>query len=206
MEYLSSVVKWMLQNEWLRFDIAAAAVISFLVFFGLVWVLTRLERVLPWLPKPLYLAAPILLLELFTIPSVPRYVFEWEALDEVGKPWVRIIDRQTRSHLIEPATWIRPPLDSITGVAPLLGSMNGLYRQVTFKHGADPSGALIEPECRHHTITYAYPDTEGIFRSLPPRDMTEADQQLYCKSDWTAERNAMRQQMLGAEAGSASEQ
>jgi hypothetical protein len=57
---------------------------------------------------------------------------------------------------------------------------------------------LSEPDCSGHTIRYSDPDVEGVFRykSLERQAMNEQEMTIYCESNWTKEKEALRAEIL----------
>ena len=56
---------------------------------------------------------------------------------------------------------------------------------------------MAEPDCADMTITRARPDNKGVFRytASSPERMTEEEIALYCKYDWSMEKEALRKEM-----------
>ncbi len=110
------------------------------------------------------IAVPIFLICLFTLPSIPRYQFEREALSKIeGKDWIRVIDKTKWGSLTEPLTFIKAPVGSIFIVMPN-SPIEGGFREVLMRYKEKPRVRMSDPDCTDHTILYSEPDSNGVFR------------------------------------------
>jgi len=104
-EIVASIAKWLFFDSIIGILVIAAA-----VYF----VATGIKRFIDNFPNPGVLAALVFIAGIFTLPSIPRYQFEKEALSQTdGKEWIRIINKTNLGSLIEPLTWFRAPVGSI---------------------------------------------------------------------------------------------
>lgn len=160
--------------------------------------LRALRKPFPRLPEPAFIAVPVFLIGLFTVPSLPRYQFERDTLAKIeGKGWIRVVNRTNWGSLTEPLTWFRAPLGSITIVMPN-SPIEGGFRQVTMRYEEAPAVAIVEPDCTTSTILYSRPDQAGVFRyaTAAPVKMRDEEKKWYCQYDWSMEKEALRSEAL----------
>lgn len=192
MAMITSAMKWLIFDT--VYGIAAVAAIAYVV-------LKVAQKMIPKLPEPAYLVVPIFIIGLFTIPSIPRYQFEDDVLSLIEeKQWMRVVTTTKRGSLTEPLTWFRAPIESFTIIMP--GSYSpvvvGEYREVIMRFHEKQIVSIVEPFCDDHTIIYAQPDSEGIFRltTKEAKKMNEQEKQWYCEYDWSKENEALRKERL----------
>lgn len=181
--------------KWLFFDtiygiIAVAATVYFLAKVA--------KKTIPVIPNPAIIAVPIFIIGIFTLPSIPRYQFEREALSKIeGKDWIRVINKTKWGSLTEPLTFIKAPIGSIFIVMPS-SPIEGGFREVLMRYKEKIRVRRSLPDCTDNTIMYTVPDSNGVFRytSDYPKPMSEEELKMYCKDDWTKEKEALRVEML----------
>src|SRR2546426_7569267 len=102
MNLLASVLTWLFVKT-----IYGVVGVAALVYVAL----RALRKTFPRLPEPAFIAAPLFLIGLFTLPSLSRYQFELDTLAKIeGKGWIRVVNRAKWGSLTEPLTWFRAPL------------------------------------------------------------------------------------------------
>ena len=189
-EIVASIAKWLFFDSIIGILVIAAA-----VYF----VATGIKRFIDNFPNPGVLAALVFIAGIFTLPSIPRYQFEKEALSQTdGKEWIRIINKTNLGSLIEPLTWFRAPVGSIFMVMPNDPIEENRYREVLLRYKEEPRIWMADPNCQERTIMRAEPDSKGIFRyiSAKPEPMTEQEINIYCEHDWSKETEALRVEAL----------
>jgi hypothetical protein len=162
-------------------------------------VVVAVRRVIPKFPQPVFIAAPVFLVGLFTLPSLPRDEFERDALAKFeGKAWVRVVNTMRVGSATEPLTWLRTPVGSITIIMPHSAIEEGVFRQVTMRYEQEPTMLIVEPDCSASLIIYASPGAKGTVRytSASPSKMSATEKTWYCGHDWSKEREALRQETL----------
>lgn len=166
---------------------------------ALVYVLLReLRKRLPKLPEPMYIAGPVFLIGLVVLPSIPRYKFERDALANIeGKDWMRVVSQARVGDVLEPLTWVKTPVGSITVVMPE-PPVEGAFRQITLAYEQEPIISTVGVDCADSTIYYARPDKAGVFRYTTPYPVKMNPQQRawYCEHDWAREKEAFRTEYL----------
>jgi hypothetical protein len=189
MDALASVVTWLFAKT--IYGVAAVAALVYLA-------LRALRKTFPSLPQPAFLAVPVFVIGILTLPSVPRYQFERETLARIeGKGWIRIVNRTNWGSLTEPLTWLRAPLGSITIVMPN-SPIEGGFRQVTMRYEETPVVSIVEPDCADSTISRSRPDQAGVFRytTATPEKMRDEERKWYCEHDWSTEKETLRKELL----------
>lgn len=189
MELLASVLSWVfVKTIYGVVGIAAAVYVVLIV----------LKKAFPRLPEPAFIAVPVFLIGLFTVPSLPRYQFERDVMAKIeGKDWVRVVNKTHWGSLTEPLTWLRTPVGSVTIIMPN-SPIEGGFRQVTMRYEEETRVSMVYPDCSTLTILYSRPDKEGVFRytSNAPAKMSDEEQRWYCQYDWSKEREALRKEAL----------
>lgn len=155
MEIITSIEKWLFVESIYGIVVIAAAV--YFIALGI-------KKIIPKSPNPGVLAAIAFVIALFTLPSLPRYQFESEALSQIeGKEWIRIINKTKWGSLTEPLTWFHAPVGSIFMVMPN-SPIEGGYREVLLRYEEKPRITMSDPDCSEKTIHYSEPNSEGVFR------------------------------------------
>jgi hypothetical protein len=160
--------------------------------------LRALRKLFPRLPEPAFIAAPVSLIGIFTLPSLPRYQFERDTLANIeGRGWIRVVNRIDWGSLTEPLTWFRAPLGSTTIVMPN-SPIDGGFTQVTMRYEEAPAVAIVNPDCTTSTILYSRPDQAGVFRytTAAPVKMRDEERKWYCQYDWSTEKEAWHSESL----------
>lgn len=188
MEIITSIVNWIFSGSIYGVAIIAGAV----YLLGLAF-----KRVIPKVPDPAIFGGLAFVIALLTLPSIPRYQFERQALSLIqGKGWIRVMNKTTWGSMTEPLTWFNAPIGSMYIVMPN-NPIEGGFREVLMRYEEEPQVAMIDPDCADMTIMRSRPDTEGVFRytSKSPEDMTEKEISLYCEYNWAEEKTALREEM-----------
>jgi hypothetical protein len=181
--------------QWLFFDsiygIGILAGIIYLAALGI-------KKSFPKTPNPVAFAVVAFFILLFTLPSLPRYKFESESLSHIeGKEWIRVVNKTKWGSWHEPLTWFNAPVGSIFMVMPNT-PIEGGFREVLLRFEEKPRITMSRPNCTNNTISYMAPDSEGLFRytSEKPQSMNEQEVSIYCKYDWSKEKEALRQESM----------
>jgi hypothetical protein len=189
MEIITSTIKWIFIDS--IYGIAIIAAIAYFLAFGI-------KKIIPKFPKPEFFAGFIFFIALFTIPSIPRYQFEKNALAQIdGKPWIRVINKTKWGDITEPLTWFNAPVGSIFIVMPNDISIGG-FREVLMQYDKEPKVSMSDPDCTDNTIFHSVPDSEGTFRytSNEAKQMTEKEIKMYCEYNWSLEKQALATEIL----------
>ncbi len=160
-------------------------------------VLRALRRRFPHVPAPLVIAAPVFIVGLLTLPSLPRYQCERDTMSQIrGKDWIRVVSATKLGDVTEPLTWIWPPVGSVTLVMPNDPIEADTFRLMIIRYWDKPTVSIVEPDCTALSVTYSRPDSEGVFRIHPRQKMGDRERQWYCEYDWSRQREALRQEAL----------
>jgi len=190
MEIVTSIAKWLVFDSIIGILIVAAA-----VYF----VAAGIKRFVTKFPNPGVLAALVFFAGIFTVPSVPRYQFEKEALSQIeGKEWIGVINKTNWGSLMEPLTWFRAPVGSIFMVMPNSPIEEDRYREILLRYKKEPRIRISDTDCQERTIMYSEPDNEGVYRhtSEKAQPMTKQEINIYCEHDWSKEKEALRAEAL----------
>lgn len=189
MEIISSIARWLFVESIYGIVVVAAAV--YLTALGI-------KKVIPKLPNPFALAAIAFVVAICTVPSLPRYQFEDEALSQIeGREWVRVINKTNWGSLTEPLTWFHAPVGSVFMVMPNTQTEGG-FREVLLRYQEQPQIRMSDPDCSGKTILYSEADNAGVFREISKRSqpMSEQEYSIYCEYDWSKEKEALRVETL----------
>jgi hypothetical protein len=146
----------------------------------------------------MYVVAPVFLIGLFTVPSLPRYQFERDTLEQLnGKDWIRVVNTTRWGDVLEPLTWVKTPIGSVTMLMPEAPDVGG-FREIVVQYEKKPVVSLVEADCARSTIIYARPGKDNVFRytTPSPTQMTPREKSWFCDYDWTREREAFRTEYL----------
>lgn len=194
MGVLTSLLSWLLVHT--IYGIAAVA--------GLLYVVLRaLKRRFPRFPEPMYVVAPVFLVGIFVLPSIPRYQFERETLAQIeGEGWIRVVNQTRWGAVTEPLTWVKTPIGSVTILMPE-PPVEGSFRQVIMQYEKKPLVSNVEADCELSEIIYARPDKDGVFRYTTPSPvrMTPLEKSWFCDYDWTQEKEAFHTEYLRQASG-----
>ena len=186
---LFSVLSWVMTNS--IYGIGGIAVVIYIF-------LSALKKKFPKLPEPAYIAVPVFLIGLFTLPSLPRYQFEYDVMSKIeGKDWIRVVNKTEWGSLTEPLTWVKAPIGSVTVVMPN-SPIEGGFREVLLRYEEKEIVSIVEPDCNNLKILYALPDKEGVFRYTTNSSVQMSGEQKtwYCEYDWSKENQALRREAL----------
>jgi len=189
MEMLTSALNWLFIKT--IYGIAGIAVVIYVI-------MSALKKTIPKLPDPVFIAIPVFLIGLFTVPSIPRYRFEDDVMSKIeGKDWIRVVNKRKIGPLTEPLTLIKTPVGSVTIIIPN-SPVEGGYREVVMRYKEEPIVSMVEPYCNDFTIIYAQPSKGGVFRYLTkyPNKMNDEERKWYCDYDWSKEKEALRRETL----------
>ena len=184
---MGAVLKWIFIDT--IYGVAAISSLTYAIFWAI-------KQVAPKAPSPIIVASAIGFLGLLIVPSLPRYLFQRDLLSQLEEqPWIRLTQQTRWGDLTEPLTWIWTPISAATLVMPNEPTIGGFTR-VTARYGEKPIVEMADPDCDDFTIEYAAPDREGFFRIGESKPITDQERQTYCFDDWTAEREALRTEIL----------
>ena len=183
MEMLISILSWLLTHT--IFGIAGIAVVIYLAT-------SALKKVLPKIPEPTYIVVAVVLVGLFTLPSLPRYRFEDEVMSKIkGKDWIRVVNKTQWGDLTEPLTWFKAPVGSVTIIMPNT-PIEGGFREIIMRYDEKEIVSMVEPDCTNLKISYSQPDNKGVFRYITfSVKMNDEQKKWYCEYDWSKETEAM---------------
>lgn len=188
METISSILKWLFFDS--VYGIGLIAMIIYLL-------MTRIKKIIPRLPSPLLVSTLIVVIGLFTVPSIPRYQFSQKTLSSIdGKPWIKIIHRANWGSIIEPLTWFNAPLGSIFIAMPYdpvsMGSFD-FFQEVLVQYKEEDQIRVIERFCTENKIQIYKYDEKGTLRfaTNKAQKMTKEEKERYCEYDWSKERSAL---------------
>ncbi len=180
--------------KWLFFESVYGLMLIVAVTFGLAFVV---KSFIPKSPNPWTIAIIVFFVGLFTVPSIPRYQFSNETLNNIdGKEWIRIINKENWGSVTEPLTWFNPPLGSIFIAMPYdpvtMGSFD-YFQEVLIQYEEEDKLRIIQRFCTDNKIQiYKYDDKGTLrFATNMPQKMTEDERKRYCEYDWSKERDAI---------------
>lgn len=165
---------------------------------ALFYLLILAKAHVPFIPNPVVIVGPLLLLGLVTVPSIPRYQFESKVTKTIsGVDWIRILNSTRVGSLIEPLTWFDAPMGSITIAQPEAPTVGG-FRVINFRYNEETTVRNAEPECANSTIRWSSPDKTGTLRYTTPdaQKMSPIETMWFCSDDWAKERNALYQEVM----------
>jgi len=193
-------------GQWILFrTIGGPALVSGVIFV----IATAIKRIWPRAPNPMGPALLAFVVGIATLPSVPRYQFEWELRKVASLPWVRVENEAYWGDMTEPLTLFWTPVGAATLVMPeALPSRSG-FRQLILRYDEKPDESLIEPYCDNFTVHRFRTDGSGPprldlwgrqygnfrYTTKEPQPMDKWERQVYC-SDWTKEKQALRVELL----------
>jgi hypothetical protein len=146
-------------------SLAQSAILSVYGIVGLAallyWALNVSKRRLTWIPNPTYVAVPLALVAIMTVPSVPRYRFESDGLAKIeSSPWIRVVDKAKWGSLTEPLTLLSTPIGFFHLAMPDPQEA-GTFREIFLRYSENPRIVISEPDCDDGTILRAEPDGAG---------------------------------------------
>ena len=159
-----------------------------------------IRKIFPKFPKPETMMGLAFLIGLLTIPSIPKYSFENDTFAKLeGMTWVKIVNENYESSILDPVTWFKKPLNSIYFVQPanpLLGHTG--YQEIFLKYGEEDEVHFADPNCEDKTVHYSTPDSKGVVRYVSPLpgEMEDHHFSLYCEHDWSVNEEKLRQFLL----------
>lgn len=184
MKMIASILEWLFFET--IYGIGLIGVVVYAIFWGV-------RCVVPKAPNPAFIAAPVALIGLLIIPSIPRYLFEEKAFVQIDtSPWARLVDQAKWGDITEPLTLIKTPVGFVKMVMPN-GPTIGGFKEVVLRYGEDPIISIIDPDCADFTYSMSQPDAQGNFRVVTTEHeaMTDQQREVYCEYDWTKERQAL---------------
>lgn len=132
---------------------------------------------------------------LLTIPSLPRYQFQWDTEAKLTTTkHIRVIDRTRIGSLTEPLTLFATPVGKYRLVQPDPIVIND-FSEIMLAYDVDPSTKDITVFCDDREMMIYESDPEGIMRAIS-KDwiaMTNGDYKSYCETNWETERQALRE-------------
>ena len=155
------------------------------------------RKLVPAFPNPFAVATLAFVVGACTLPSIPRYRFESQALAEIsGKPWIRVINQTKWGSFTEPLTFFKAPIGSMLVVMPN-SPIEGGYREILMRYEEETRVSMTEPDCTDKTIFRSEPDKNGVFRytTLQAQPMTKSELSIYCEYDWSKETEALKAEM-----------
>jgi hypothetical protein len=187
--WLTSLLTWLLVHT----------IYGVLAVAGLLYVALReAKRRFPRFPEPLYIVGPLFLIGVVVVPSIPRYQFEKQTLAQIeGKGWIRVVNQTRIGDVLEPLTWVKTPVGSVTIIMPEPPTEDQ-FRLVVMQYGKEPRVSMADPDCARSKIIYAEPGKDRVFRytTQSPVQMSPVERSWFCDYDWTREKEAFRTEYL----------
>jgi len=182
--------------EWFLTQSIYGIAILILPIYGIAYLL---KKFFPRFPSPFAVAAVCFVLLIATVPSYPRYKFEKQILSILEEsPHVKIIAKANYGDITEPLTWFRTPLGFVHLVAPNSLIDGGGFRRTIMRYDEEPKVTIEDPDCKNLTIMVSATDSKGVFRNTTKNysPMSKEDKNLFCDTDWSAERKKLRELIL----------
>lgn len=157
-------------------------------------VATLLKKVVPRSPSPTIVAALAFGVLLASVPSYPRFKFERDTLAVLkSSPQTKVVATTQWGDLAEPLTWFGAPIGSFHTVTPAHPLQGGGFHRVILRYGEPPLITLEDPDCEDNTKLVSAPGRDGFmhYTTKEPLPMSSEDIELFCKADWTREREAV---------------
>ena len=168
------------------YGVAALAALLYALAFAL-------KKAVPKAPDPFAVAAIGFVLLLATVPSYPRFKFERDVLAMLEQsPHMKVVATTRNGDLLEPITWFHAPTGFVHAVGPN-SPIEGGYRRIILRYDEDPVVTFEDPDCENFTNWVSAPDPVGTVRytTRTPEPLSQADRELFCEMDWTAEQEAL---------------
>jgi hypothetical protein len=159
-----------------------------LLMFGIHRVMPKFRWAVP--------AGIFALLVLLTLPSYPRFKFEWKTNQDVAaRPEFKVINATGWGDLTKPLTWFHAPKGSYWIAAPdPMNRIEGMtsFRSVFMRFEEEPLVAMHDVDCDDNEIHTSRPDDKGVMRYSKPQPdkMSPDERKAFCELDWTAETKA----------------
>ena len=161
----------------------------YLIFFGLKKIFNRM-------PDPLMFVMLAFFIGIFTIPSIPRYLFENETLSQYRDAGeFKLVDKANWGALIEPITLIKTPIGFFHFVSPISQPILGYdkdrarneFRSHIYRYDEEPVYQIIDADCSDNTISISEP-VDGDFRYIIwDEEMVDHQKRTYCETDYEAQ-------------------
>lgn len=184
--------------EYILFDSVYGSILVAAIAFG---AMRLVATKLPIGENLIYGAAfLVFLLAVVTLPSYPSYQFAREVEEQSSDaPHMRKIEeKQSSRHLTRPLTLFFPPTIYFRYVGPRGPLEPDSFLDVHWAYGHEPLQIIYEVFCDEKELWASVPDSEGVFRMVTEYavPMKDEDHELFCQSDWSVEKEALRQMIL----------
>lgn len=164
-------------------------VVVFLIFF-------ILKLIFKNFPNPFIFVFISFIILIFTLPSVPRYIFETEILSEYeNASEFKLVNSTRWGAFTEPITLIKTPIGFFHFVNPVsqipIGydknrSRNEFLSQI-HRYNEEPIYEIVDVECSDKLISYSR-SFDGIYRSISFNEkMLENEYKIYCETNYEKE-------------------
>jgi hypothetical protein len=178
--------------------------ILLLPIYGLFWLL---KKFIPSFPNPLSMVLILGVIGLFTLPSVPRYMFENKYNKQISeRPEYKLVNTAAYGAIWEILTLFKAPTGFFHVVAPVVDvgvnydKNNEVheFQSLIFKYKEDPRIELITAFCDDKNKLVSSPDKSGVFRytSSSAIPMVHNEYKYFCELDYTQEAQYMRNIIL----------
>lgn len=173
-----------------------------------------LKKVFEQLPEPAIFVGAAFVIGLFTLPALPRYIFESETLAkyECADYW-QLANFQKAGAFLEPLTLIKAPIAFFHYVSPV--SVDGLgyekgrdqntFGSHIYRYEEEPRLQIVNAYCSDERRSIAEP-IDGIFRIVSSQEMNAVERKIYCETDYTVQVDNFRQERKAIEMGDTSEE
>lgn len=120
-------------------------------------------------------------LGLLTLPSVPLYRFEENAVERLESEGFEVFFTARSGDITLPPTLIWPPVTLVRAAAPDPSNI-GTFAVISVSYFLDePMVSLVDARCGERDIFVSRPDEEGVFRELSDAvEMSEAEFVAFC--------------------------
>ncbi|MBT4942025.1 MAG: sel1 repeat family protein [Candidatus Magasanikbacteria bacterium] len=190
--------------NWIFFESIFGVFIITGIFFGITSILKKL---IPNLPDFTTFGGILFLVLLCTMQTYPRYKFHKKALETIENlpPYAHIIDKKYIGDILEPLTWFKSFIGDLYIVAPSFDSgFSGEFKSMRVRYDdyeTIQQVSLHEIDCKTKETSISQADKKGAFRyTLWNEKMTEYEIELFCKKDWSEEREIMRTEIMNSAA------
>jgi len=149
------------------------------------------------IPNHTFVGMFVFVILIIIVPTYPRYQFNKNISEMLEKsPHVRVLNLTYWGAISEPLTWFFDFIGSVHTVGPESPIIGG-FKRVVLRFEEKPRVSLEEPDCTDKSISISEPDNKGTFRyTSRNRKMQDDEKSLYCETDWSKEREALRKILL----------
>ena len=176
---------------------ASSNIYAWLPILVVVYVISAgLKKIFNKSPNPSIFLMLTFVIGIFTVPSIPRYLFESEILSQYKDSGeFKLVNKANWGALIEPITLIKTPIGFFHFVSPISQPILGYdkdrarneFRSHIYRYDEEPVYQIVDADCSDNTITISEP-VDGVFRYITwDEEMVGYQKRTYCETDYEAQ-------------------